>query len=147
MLTLCFRSARREVAGASLAFKPAFNRSTLVICNKLLKYISCIIRIPIMTYVSLIWGFTCKFSKDILSKLYNKHLRIARNASRYLRNTTICRDVNAPAFRKRAVDLSSKFYESLYNLINEIIAKLPDYDAIEPDHLKRPKYFMIMDVE
>lgn len=81
------------------------------------------------------------------SRLHNKHRLIVRNASHYLSNTTIRRDLNAATFRKKVVDLSKKIYSNLYNLSNEILAEVQKYDVCESDHRKRPKFSNIINVE
>lgn len=103
-----------------------------------------------MAYLCPIWGFTCIDDQHMmtnLNRLHNKHRRIVRNASHYLRNITIRRDLNAATFRKKVVDLSKKIYSKLYNLSNEILAELQKYDASESDHRKRPKFSNIINVE
>lgn len=87
-----------------------------------------------MTYTCPICRFTCNTSMTNVSRLHNKHLRIVRNASRYLRNIIIRRDLNALTFRKRVIYLSKKNCGNLYNLPNEILVELSAYDACEPDH-------------
>lgn len=136
---------RGKVAGASKALNALLNSHDLSIHNKLLLYNACIL--PIITYACPIWGFTCDSSMDNLSKLHNKHLRRVRGASRYLRNTTIRKDLSTISFRKRVNNLAKKFYQNLYNLPNDIIAELPDYEVSNLSHRKRPRFSTIINSE
>lgn len=117
-----------------------FNWDTLSIHNKLLLYNTCIL--PIITYGSLIWDFTCKTHMTNLSRLHNKNLRTVRNGFRYIRNSTIRRDLNIITLRKHIVNPST-FFSKICNLSNVIVAELPDYGVSDPQNRKRPKYSMI----
>lgn len=100
--------------------------------------------ISIMTYVSSIWRLICKSSMYSLSRLHSKLVRIICNAFPYLPNIEMRKEFNASTFRKRVVDCSTKFYKTLYTFPNEIIAELSNF---ETDHRKRPKYFIIKDID
>lgn len=97
---------------------------------KLLLYNSSIL--PIITYVCPIW--TCKTAMDNLSSLHNKIFTIFRNASRYLQHSTIRRCHETTTIRKPITDISKNLYANIYDLLNEIVVELPDYDVFERQH-------------
>lgn len=53
----------------------------------------------------------------------------------------------APLFFKQLLLHLGNALIKFYNLPNEIIAELPDYDVFEPHHQKRLKHSIIMEVE
>lgn len=136
------QNIRIKVAIAAGSLKPLMAGRTLSIHNKLILYNTCIL--PIMTYGCPIWGFVCDTSMNNLCRLHNKNLRIVRGASRYLRNTTILRDLQTTNFKQRVKHLAQEFYISYYNLPNEIIAETEDYEVSSTNNRKRPRYSTIL---
>lgn len=63
------------------------------------------------------------------SHLHNNNLCAVRNASRYLRNATIHKDLKK--IRKCINDISKNFHGKICDLTNEIVTELLDYDAFE----------------
>lgn len=133
---------RAKATGASVTIDKLFKNDSLAIYNKLMLYNACIL--PIMTYASPIWGYTCKTTMDILENYHTMKLRHIRGAHMYMRNTTVYRDLKTTTFRKRVQKLAKKFYLNIPNIPNEIIAELPDYDPSEPNHRKRPRYSTLL---
>lgn len=109
----------------------------LSIRNKLQLYNTCIL--PIATYASPIWAYACKSNIKKLEAFHNNALRRIRRAQRFLRNSTIRKDLNTLSFRQHVEKLAINFYNKLNMLDNEIIAELPDYDPGDPQNSKRPR--------
>lgn len=133
---------RGKAVGASKHLNSLFRNHHFNIQNKLLLYNTCIL--PIITYACQIWSFASKTNIDNLSRLHNKNLRIIRGAHKYMRNTTIRRDLNTTTLRKRIKNLSQTFFENINNINNDIFLEIPDYTASEAEHRKRPRYSLIL---
>lgn len=133
---------RGRAMNATKAISPLLRSNELSHHNRLLLYNACVL--SILTYASPIWGFACNTSMNLLSCTHNKNLRNVRDASRYLRNTVILRDLNTITFKKRVTLLSNNFFNDVFKLNNEIIAELPDYEASNPSFRKRPRYSTIL---
>lgn len=43
--------------------------------------------------------------------------------------------------------LFKKFYQNIYNILNEITAELSDHEVSEPVNRKRPRYALILEDE
>lgn len=56
-----------------------------------------------------------------LSRFHNKQLRFIRNGSRYLRNTTIKKDLKPYTLAKRIKCLPKKFCNNNYKIANGIV--------------------------
>lgn len=123
----CIRSIKSKVSSAYNSIKPLLKSDTLSIHNKLLLYNSC--TLPIITYACPVCSLTCKTSMINLSRLHNKNLRTVRIGFRYFCNCTIRRELRTTTLRKRITDLSPKFLSKIYDLSNEIVAEVPDYNA------------------
>lgn len=126
--------ALRAIKGINILIK----NINLNMFNKVLLYNACIL--PIMTYACPVWGYACTTNLNILSRFHNRNLRIIRKSHKFMRNTTIRRDLNTISFKKRIKNLAKKFFDNLNSLPNEIILEIPDYVATEPIHRKRPRY-------
>lgn len=84
---------RGQVTGISQSLLPLLKSNTLSIKNKLIIYNA---RISILIYAYLIWGFVKPIYRS-----HDKNLQTKRNYYRYLRITTIRRDLGTKSLKKK----------------------------------------------
>lgn len=130
-------SVKNKMRGAAIGIKSILHNREVNIRNKVRLYNGIVV--PIATYASPVWAFAARTNLDILERTHNAILRKIRNGPRYLRNAIIKRELNTCTLRESIVSLAEKFYDSIGNLNNEIIAELPDYDFRNNTYCKRPR--------
>lgn len=131
------KSANKSIA----ALYPMLGRnSRLSSDNKLLIY-KTTIRSG-FTYAAPVWGHAAETHLNKLQTLQNKAIRLALNAPKWTRVTTLHKDTNIPLIKELIVSQSEKFYAGLAGHENPTINSLAQYSENEITKYKKPKVIL-----
>lgn len=79
-----------------------------------------------------------------LQNAVNKILRTIRCRDKFMRNTTIRRDLNVITLNETIAQHAIKFYNKLNHLDNEVRASIPDYDPVFNRNCRRPRGTLLL---
>ncbi|GFW71097.1 RNA-directed DNA polymerase from mobile element jockey [Trichonephila clavipes] len=134
------QTRKKATAVHSMLKKLISRRSKLAIRHKVLLFNS-IIR-PVMCYGSQIFGSAGMCHLKKLHTLTNSFLRQIVNASWFVRNEVIYRDLKIKPFLPYIKNLSKRFFDNLPNIPNELIRIQPAYNPAVPSSQKRPRVLL-----
>ena len=129
-----------KATGQRVTLYPLINRnSRLSLATKKLIYTSYLR--PILTYASAAWAFH-KTNRQRLQVFQNRTLRLITNPGRFVRNTTIHRDLKIPTIKEFMTHDATNLYTRAQGSRHTLLRNLGDYSA-EIRHIhKRPKHLI-----
>ncbi|GBM48234.1 RNA-directed DNA polymerase from mobile element jockey [Araneus ventricosus] len=96
---------------------------------------------PILTYAALVWGCAANTNLKILEVLQNKTIRTICNATWYMSNTDIRKDLKYPSLRDFIKKLSANFFKNINLYDNPAIKDIASYS---PNiKIKRPRNVLL----
>lgn len=123
--------------GKAEHLRPLLYNKHMSTYNKTLIYKQIVL--PTALYATPIWMYAAKTHLNKIETAQNKILRRIRGAHRYLTNEIVRKDLNTLKFTQYAKIRAEKFYDSLFDIPNDIIAEIPSYDHRDKNFARRPR--------